>query len=351
MSDTEVVSPQRLHDFAYGALTAAGMPIEHARTTATAMIWADLRGLDAHGVGGKLPQCIGRIRAGGTCADPALPPVSMRPAAVTIDGQNAWGQVAAVEGMRTAIQKARSCGVGAVSMRAVSSAAALGYYPTLAIAEQMIGIVVTNGPALIPAWGGQTKLLGNQAHSIGCPAGRHFPLLFDSAMTTMSTGEMDLLHDRGELLPEGVLLDENGEPTRDPGEWTKGLLVPIGGHRGFALSLVLEILTGVLSAGPRMAPDVGHPFDFAEPQGVGMFFLAIDPEVSLPFDRFTNRVDALIDQIHASPRAPGVDRVYAPGERGYLISEERKREGIPLTPKRISTLSALAADLGVAVWT
>lgn len=326
------------------------MPGGDAATTARAMVWADLRGLDAHGVSGKLAQCVDRVRAGGTRADPGLPVRRETPATAAIDGQRAWGQVAAVAGMRAAIAKAKESGIGAVSVRDVSSAAALGYYPTLAVDERMIGMVITNGPPLMAPWGGTRKLLGNQAHAIGCPSGRHFPILFDSALTVMSTGEMDLYHERGELLPDGVLLDAGGQPTRDPTQWTTGLLVPIGGHRGYGLGLMFEVLTGVLAGGAQMAPEVGHPFDHARPQGVSLLMLVIDPRIAMPFDLFATRVDQLIDQIHATPPAPGVDRVYVPGERGYLTARQRERDGIPLTAQRAGKLRALAGELGVQPW-
>jgi LDH2 family malate/lactate/ureidoglycolate dehydrogenase len=346
----EYVTARSLHDFAHRALTAVGMPEEHAATTATAMIWADLRGLDMHGVSGKLAQCVSRIRSGGTRADPALPVHREGAATAAIDGQNAWGQVAGVAGMRAAIAKAKESGIGAVSVRNVSSAAALGYYPTLAVDERMIAIVITNGPSLMAPWGGTTRVLSNHAHGMGCPSRRHFPILFDSALTMMSTGEMDLFRERGELLPEGVLLDAAGEPTRDPAAWVKGMLAPMGGHRGYGLSLMFEVLTGALAGSFRMEPDVGHPFEYAQPQGVSLFMLAIDPQIVMPFDAFVDRVDELIDQIHASPPAAGVDRVYVPGERGYLVAQQRERDGIPLTTQRVGKLRALAGQLGVATW-
>lgn len=350
MSDQdELIAPQRLRDFARRALVAGGMPETDALATATAMVWADLRGIDAHGVCGKLPQVINRIRAGGSRPDPTLPPIREQSATAAIDGQNAWGQIAGINGMQTAIAKAKGSGVGIVSVRDVSSAAALGYFPTLAISERMIGVVITNGPALIPAWEGTTKQLGNQAHAIGIPARGHFPILFDSALTTMSTGQMDLHKERGEPLPEGVLLDADGNPTRDPAQWTKGLLVPIGGHRGYALAVAFELLTGLLAGSTRMGNGVGHPFDYDQPQGVSLFCLAIDPRISMPYDHFVERVDDLIERIHAAPSAPGVDRVRVPGERGYLTAQRREREGIPFTAERADSLRRLAAELDVRV--
>ena len=348
--DSEHVAAEDLREFAYRALLAAGMPVADATDTADAMMWSDLRGLEQHGVSGKLPQCVRRIRNGGTQADARPRAIREAAASVAIDGRDSWGQVGASAAMRVAIGKALRCGAGVVSLRDTSSAAALGYYADLATREHLIGIVVTNGPALIPAWGGTTKQLGNQAHAIGVPAGRHSPILFDSALTVLSTGQMELIRERGEQLPDGVLLDARGEPTRDPAAWTAGLLVPIGGHRGYALALMFEILTGVLAGGARQGSTIGHPFDYGTSQGVGMICIAIDPRMSLSYDKFTARVDRLIDQIHASPPAPGVDRVLVPGERGYRTARERSRAGVPLTKERAETLRALAGELAIAAW-
>lgn len=345
---TDHIAVPDLRDFAHRALRAAGMPVCDATDTADAMVWADLRGLEKHGVGGKLPQCVRRIRAGGTRADAQLRSVRVATASVAIDGRDSWGQVGATVAMRAAIGRAQRCGVGVASLRNTSSAAALGYYADLAIRERLIGIVVTNGPALIPAWGGTTKQLGNQAHAIGVPAGRHYPILFDSALTVMSTGQIEITGERGEQLPDGVLLDARGEPTCDPAEWTAGLLLPIGGHRGYALALMLEILTGVLANGARQGAAIGHPFEYGNSQGVAMLCIAVDPELSMPYDEFVERIDRLVDRIHESPTAPGVGQVLVPGERGYRTAGERARSGVPLTTKRAEALRALAGELDVA---
>jgi len=126
------------------------------------------------------------------------------------------------------------------------------------------------------------------------------------------------------------------------------MLVPSGGHRGYGLALVLEILTGVLAGGTRFAPRVSGPSALSTPQGVSVFLLAIDPAVSMPYEQFLDRVDALIDTIHSSSPAPGVERVYIPGERGFLTAERREREGVPMSGKTIRQLRTLASELGVS---
>ena len=342
-----VVDADQLRSLTKAALGAVGMPDRDAGLTADSMVWADLRGLDAHGVTTKLPQCIRRIRAGGTAAAAPFRVVSETSAAVWIDAGDAWGQVAAARGMEAAIGKATSTGCGIAVVRNASSAAALGYFPMMAVKRRMVGLVVTNGPALIAPTGGTSRVLGNQAHAMACPTGRHHPLLFDSSTTTMSTGEMDLLHEHGELLPDGVLLDAAGVPTRDPGQWKTGTLLPAGGHRGYGLSLVFEVLTGVLAGGPIWAPEVGHPFVYDRAQGVSLFLLAIDPSWGMDYEEFVARIDRLIDEIHASPPAAGADRVYVPGERGALIAAQRERDGIPLSRERATVLCTLLEELGI----
>jgi LDH2 family malate/lactate/ureidoglycolate dehydrogenase len=346
--DATIVPAPLLRAFARDVLRAVGMPGGDASLAADAMVWADLRGLDAHGVSGKLAQCVGRIRAGGTTADRPIETIAETPATVTMDAHQGWGQVAAIRAMEAAIGKARATGIGCALVGDSSSAAAMGYYPWLATEERMIGVAITNGPPLIAPWGGRSRLLGNQGHAVGCPAGRHPALLFDAATTVMSTGEMDLLHELGQQLPEGVLFGADGQPTRDAGAWKTGLLAPAGGHRGAGLALMFEILTGVLASQGRFAPDIGLPTDVDEPQGVSLFLLAIDPTISMPLEAFVERVDRLIDAIHASPPAPGVEHVVVPGERGARLAEARTRAGIPLSARRLASLRDLGGELGIA---
>jgi LDH2 family malate/lactate/ureidoglycolate dehydrogenase len=344
----ETVSAEHLRSFATNVLRAVGMPDDDADMTANAMVWAELRDLPMHGVTGKLPQCVRRIRSGTTAATVSWTPVNETAASVLFDAKNAWGQVAGVRAMRAAIAKARATGVGLASVRDSSSAAAMGHYASLAIGERMIGVAITNGPPLMPPPGGTTKVVGNQGFALGAPASRHRPLLFDSALSLISTGEIHTAHERGEQLPPGLMLDAKGQPTVDPETALAGLYVPIGGHRGFGLALMWEVLTGVLSGGSRFGPDVGAPDAYDAAQGVSHFFLAIDPARSMPFEEFTSRVDTLIDVVHASPPAAGIARIYVPGERGFETSARRERDGIPITPKRLDGLKKLAAEVNVA---
>lgn len=343
------VDADDLRAFARAVLGAVGMPAAPAGVTADAMVWADLHGLPAGGVPGRLEQCVRRVLAGGT--DPRAEPTASAgggSAVATLDGHRCWGQVGAVAAMRAALERAGRAGVGAVTVRDTGTPAALGYYPTLALEHGMIGIAITNCPALIAAPGGARRVLGNQAHAFGFPAGRHHPVLYDAALTTMSTGEMDRRRAAGLPLPDGVLRDRDGAPTTDPADWVDGFLVPIGGHRGFGLAVAFELLTSALAGAAASSAEVGHAFVHDVPQRVTTTCLALDPRCFGSLEAFTERVDRLVDTVHASV-VEGGERPRLPGERGYALAAHRADAGIPLGPEQHRRLAALADELAVGL--
>jgi LDH2 family malate/lactate/ureidoglycolate dehydrogenase len=339
-----VVAPDELRTFAERVAVAIGVPPEDAAVIADGMIWTELRGID---IGIKrLTTLVQRIRAGGTVADPRPSVVRESGAFAVLDGHGSWGQVAAARAMRIAIERARAQGIGACVVRESGNSLAMGYYPWLATRERMIGVSITNAIPLQAPWGGAKKLLGNQAYAMACPSRRHAPIVFDAATTGISWVGIHEHEARHEPIPAGVALSPRGEPTTDPAEALAGILLPAGGHRGYGLALMWEILTGVLSGGKDFAPlpdDMGA----GAVAGQSTFLLAIDPAASMPYETFVERVDALIDRIHATPPAPGVSRVYYPGERGAETAAVREREGIPLTSVRVDELRKLASELSV----
>lgn len=338
MNDVVTLPLAELHRFAVDVLTGVGMPEQHAGWTADGLVWADSHGLPAHGVSSKLVQCVERVRAGGTVVDPAIRVTAQRPAHEVLDAGDAWGHVAGTMAMNRAIELAQDLGMAAVSVCNSSSAAAMGYFADLAADRGCVGLAVTNGPALIAAPAGTRRVVGNQGHALAAPGEGDDRVLYDTATTTMSTGQMDQFRERGEALPEGVLRDEHGQPTTDPALWTSGLLEPIGGHRGFGLSVALEILTGVLSGGERRGDDVGLPTRLDETQGVSLFMLAIAPPPGQPMSR---RVSGLLDVIAASGEG-----ARAPGVRAVQQARQARAHGVDFTQDQMDRLSDLAAGCG-----
>ena len=312
------------------------------------LVWAELRGIPALGMK-KIPQFSKRLLAGGAAKRSEAKVVSDHGGLVHLDGQNGWSYVVAIQAMDMAMAKARSGGVGAAVIRDTSSAGALGYFALHAAKQGMVGLVINNSPEILAAPGGIEGVIGTQAFAVASPARRHPPLVLDMANSAITWARAHEYLDRGERLPENVALAADGTPTVDPAAALAGWLLPMGGHRGFGLALLWEVLTGVLSGGSRLL-DVGVPDEYDRPQGVSMFLLAINPEVIMPFDDFVTRVDELIDRVHSSATAPGVDRLLVPGERSHRVEEERARDGIPVSGEMVATLKKVGAELGVP-WT
>lgn len=340
MSGPVPIPLRDLHRVASEVLTCVGVPEQHAGWSADALVWADAHGLPAHGVASKLVQCVQRIRAGGTVAAPAIRVVHDRPAHRLVDAGHGWGQAVGTLAMLDAVEMAEQQGLAAVSVRDATSAAAMGYFADLAADRGCIGLAVTNGPALIAAPGGHRRVVGNQGHALAAPGEGGERLLYDTATTTMSTGEMDGHHERGEPLPNGVLRTADGEPTTDPSQWTTGLLEPIGGHRGFGLSLALEVLTGVLAGGERFGANVGLPTRHDDTQGVSLFMLAIAP---VGGQELTDRVHRLLETVGASG-----DDARAPGVRAVRRARHAREHGVDYTAAQLARVAEVARDCGVA---
>jgi len=340
------LAPERLGQFAVHALQQVSVPEDEARLIADALVWADLRGIGAQGIA-KLPLIVARIRAGGTPSTSHIVTVHATSGLAVLDANHAWGHVAGVVAMRRAIELAESSGLGAVVVRNTSSASAMGYYAMMAVTEGMVGIAINNTTPLQPPWGGTSKVLGNQAFAIGAPNGTGPPVLFDTATTAITWTGIEKLRETGEPVPEGVALDQRGEPTTDHDEALAGVLLPMGGHRGFGLALMWEILTGVLAGGERYGPTITPLSDLDRPQSVSHFMLALDPRGVPPASAFAERVATLVDRVHQATPAAETERVRVPGERAAAVAAARQLDGVPLSATTIEQLNALADDFGM----
>jgi LDH2 family malate/lactate/ureidoglycolate dehydrogenase len=270
------------------------------------------------------------------------------PGLVVLDAQDSWAPVAGARAMRTAVDKARVNGVAAALVRNTTFAFALGYYPTLAIEARMIGLAINDCLPVMAPSGGSEKTLGNQAFAVGAPTGRHVPLLLDTANSAITWTAIHDYHERGQPLPAGVAVDPDGLPTTDPLTALAGRVLPLGGPKGSGLAMMWEVLTGVLAGSAAFGPHVVGPDQVSVPQSTSLFMLAIDPTAAMPYGQFIERIDTFIDETLASTPEPGLDRLYAPGERGYLTAAQRQRDGIPIPAATTHALWALGDELGVA---
>jgi LDH2 family malate/lactate/ureidoglycolate dehydrogenase len=335
----------QIHDFATRVLMKLGTPQDDAKIVADAMVWSALRGDTDHSLR-RLDQIARRKKAGGLEVRADWTPVKKWRNVTVLNGNFTWGVIGGTRAMRYAMASAKESGVGIAVVRDNDNTGALGWYPSVAASEGLIGMAITNGAVLMPAWGGTAKrTIGNQAYAIASPAGKHAPIIFDSALT-MTLNALRRLSASGEPVPPGLVLDAKGQPTTNADDGLAGMLLPIGGHRGFGLAIMWEILTGVLSGGMILG-EIGEMENVSDRIGNSLFLMAIDPAAFMPIDEFLARVDRIVDEMHAAEPASGVDRVRVPGERAARNAVASARDGVVFPERHVKMLRALGAELGV----
>ena len=350
-----------LQDFATACFVSAGMGPADAALVADTLIAAEIRGVTSHGLI-RLPVYLGNLKDGSVSATARPILVSDGPTAATIDGQRAMGQVVSKLGMETAIERARTNGIAAVAVRNSNHFGAGAYWAMLALPENMIGIAMTNGAVAMAPTGGMTPLLGNNPIAVASPAGRELPIVLDMALTTVARGWIKLASLRDQPLPDGWALDKQGRPTNDPLAALDGSLLPVGGYKGYGLSVIVELLTAVLSGaalGPSLenmgftagsgADVVRTPAHEIGGTGTGHFFAAIDIQRFMPLNHYTARVDALVQTMKLTELIEGVAGIMLPGEREFLTERQRRADGIAITSELAPELEKAARLTGVEV--
>ncbi|HEY6720622.1 MAG TPA: Ldh family oxidoreductase, partial [Burkholderiales bacterium] len=211
-----------------------------------------------------------------------------------------------------------------------------------------VSLVFTNASRAMPPWGGREGLLGTSPLAAGAPGGKLAPFLLDMSPAVAARGKIRIAEKRGEKIPLGYALDAEGRPTTDPTEALKGVVLPIGGHKGSGLSMLMDIFGGVLS-GAAFAGDVADQYKaFDRSQNVGHFFLAMKPDLFISKKEYRSRMDTLVERVRACPRAEGCDEILLPGEPESREEERRRRTGIPYSAAEIDPLQEEAARAGVA---
>jgi LDH2 family malate/lactate/ureidoglycolate dehydrogenase len=338
----------KLAAFIARALTAAGLPAEDAEIVASLMAEADLRGSDTHGVI-RLPLYLRRIRAGGINVKPNIRVVSERPSAALVDGDNGMGHLVMRRATHLAIDKAKTTGIGWVGARMSNHAGPAALYATLPLQHDMIGLYFAVGSSNhLPPWGGSECLLGTNPMAVAVPAGDEAPIVLDMSPTVAAFGKVRLAAARGEQMPVGWMIDREGKPLTDPKRADEGYLLPIGDYKGAGLSLIIGILAGALNRAALGREVIDFVKEAGTPTNTGHAIAAIAVDAFMPAADFKRAIDQVIRDIRASPRLPGVDRIYLPGEQSHAKLLDRRAHGIPMPKSLRDTLDALARELGVA---
>src|SRR5216110_1845530 len=300
MPTGSTVTFDRLKAFIHEAMTRLGLPDQDAMTVAALMAAADLQGSDGHGVS-RLPQYVRRIKAGGFNVRPNIHVVHEHASTAVLNGDNGMGHLVMKRAAGMAIEKARSTGIGWVNSQFSNHAGPASLYATMPLAHDMIGLYFAVGNANhLPPWGGLDMLLSTNPIAAAIPAGDENPIVLDMATTVAAYGKVKAKAARGEMMPEGWMIDRDGKPLTDPRRADEGFLLPIGGYKGYGLALVVGLLAGTLN-GAAMGKDL---IDFNRDAGgatnTGQAIVAIDPAAFGDLAHFKREVDRLIRDLRAS---------------------------------------------------
>ena len=356
MAEAATVSEGALRRFCEEALKKLGVPAGEARTTTDVLVTADLRGIESHGVA-RLGRYVAGLKKGFMRPTDQSRIIKETKATALVDGGQSLGQVVGRKGMDLAIKKARDTAVGVVAVRNSNHYGIAGYYSLMALEHNLVGVSTTNaGPLVVPTFG-RTAILGTNPISLAAPALKEKAFVLDMATSTVPRGKVEVYNRLGKPMPHGWAVDETGRSSTDPKRVLNALanrlgggLLPLGGegedlggHKGYGLALMVDVLSGVLSGaatGLQVYADEQRP-------NVGHFFMALDPAAFRPLDEFRRDMDRLARELKDSPKAHGQDRIYVHGEKSFARMEKYRQEGIPLDPKVVENLKKIGADLGV----
>ncbi len=347
MTETRVVK-KNLERFICRVLSTNGLPEDDACTIAELMVTADLIGQDGHGVF-RLAQYVKRLKAGGINPKPVFALAEEFPASAVLDGDNGMGHLVMNHATDIAIAKARQTGVAWVGSRNSNHAGPASLYAMKALCEDMIGLYVAVGSANhMPPWGGTDMLLSTNPIAVAIPAAERPPIVLDMATTVAAYGKVKTAAQRGEMMPEGWMIDRQGNPLLDPTKSAEGFLLPIGGPKGYGLSLVFGILAGVLNGAAFGRDVVDFNADSQSKTNTGQFILMLNIAAFTDPAAFRSSIDGVWDEMKSSQRLPGVAEIRLPGERLDATLRERSVNGIPLPAALLAVLDDLADANGVA---
>ena len=339
------LSPERLLAFATAAYARVGMPADDARLAADTLVQADLWGHQSHGLM-RLPWYVARLRAG-TAKPVAAPEQIVDVGAVgVIDGHDGMGQVVTAHATRDVIRRAKAHGIGAVAVRNSNHFGTAMYYTLMAPPAGCIMFLSTNASPAMAPWGGRQKSVGNNPWSWSAPAGRHAPLVLDIANTAVARGKIYLARQRNETIPAGWAVDARGVPTTDPEAALAGIIQPMAGHKGYAISVVMDMLSGILT-GSGWGPGVFGPYQAEQRSGAGHLLIALNVEVFQPLGAFNARMEEMIAGLKGAPLADGTAEIFYPGEIEARNDVRNRRDGLALPADTLEDLVELADELGI----
>ena len=330
-----------------------GVPKGDAYIVAENLVMADMRGVESHGVQ-RLKRYVDGIKNGAVKTKPNIKIEKESPIHALVDGDGGLGQVIGHYAMNLAIGKAKKNYFGIVGVKRSNHYGIAGYYALMAVKENMIGISLTTSRPLVAHTGSMEKFIGTNPISLTAPSNSKYPFFLDMATSVVPSGKIEVYRRKGKPVPEGwAISTETGEIITDPAEILspKGAILPLGGlgellggHKGYGLSAMVDVLGGILT-GAAWSKYVGQT---QQPNSnVGHFFMVINPEAFMPLDEFRDRMSKMIEDLKNAKKHPKFEKIWVHGEKGFLTYETRLKKGVPVYKKVFNEINEIAKELKV----
>lgn len=338
--------PEQVKSLAANIAVAAGVTTDDAAILADSLVAADLNGASTHGIS-RLAIYIKRIQKGLIDPKAKLQVTRQRLATLSINANNGLGQVQATKTLDVLFPLAKSAGVACATIEHSQHFGALSYYCNRAADRNMILLATTSGePAMSPA-GGYEAYFGTNPIAVSFPTGKGFHIKIDLATSIVARGNIIAAQKKNQPIPEGWALDPQGNPTTDASKALLGTVLTMAGHKGYALALMVEVLSSVLS-GAAIGSSIGSMYkNLDRPQDVGHFFCLLDIDAFMDVSEFKQRIDRMIDEIKSGKRRPGTEEILVPGERSHRTYEQNVKLGVAIDPATLGELKQLSRDFEI----
>lgn len=337
--------PQQLIKFIQQVFIQAGMPESDALTVAESLVQAELEGSVSHGVS-RTAIYAKRLREERISANPDIC-FERFGSILKVDGGNGLGQVVASKSIEEAIPIAEEQGIAGILIRNSNHFGTAAYYCQQACKANMALIAMTNSPPGIPPWGGKKAFFGTNPIAFGFPKRTAPPVIIDMSSSVVARGKIILADKVGDQIPLGWAMDEEGVETTDPAAALRGAVLPLGGAKGYALALAIEIITGILSSA-AYGPHVGNMYkDGDPPANVGHSFILLNIAKWMSLEHYFAIMDQFVEEVKAVPKSKDTDEILIPGERRHHSYIRNSTQGLQLPHEVIQELKHLSEVTGI----
>ncbi|MEL1135575.1 Ldh family oxidoreductase [Desulfitobacterium sp. THU1] len=346
MQDNNTYEVNVIRRFMEQAFIACGVPEADGRIVSDNLLYAELRGIKSHGVS-RFPIYLRRIQKGAVNPQPQITIEQKAPGILAVDGDNGLGAVGMLHALNRGMEQAGQAGVCVIGMKGSNHFGASGYYCQLVAEQGFVSIILTDSPPATPPWGGKEAYFGTNPIAFGLPRAQKPHIIVDLATSLVARGKIIRAAAQGEVIPEGWALDKEGLPTTDAQAALAGVLLPMAGAKGYALSLAVEHLAGVM-VGAGFGKEVAWQYsEENKPANVGHFVILVKAEAFLTLEAYHQRTEQFVEEIKQIPLAPGYQEIKLPGEREWEQEQRSVVQGVTLDDDLLASLQVIAQELNI----